>query len=167
MDAGLLIVRLVFGLLMAVHGSQKMFGWFAGPGLGGTASFLESLGFRPGRGFAAANALAELGGGLLLALGLFGPVGPAAIVSVMLVAIVTVHWPHGLLALTNGIELPLLYLAAGLSLSLSGAGGYSLDAVLGLDGWWTPEARATILAAAIIGGVTSLAVRRTPEAAHA
>jgi putative oxidoreductase len=57
MDTGLLIARLVFGLLMAVHGFQKLFGWFGGPGMSGTASFLEGLGFRPGRLFAVANAL--------------------------------------------------------------------------------------------------------------
>ena len=49
MDTGLLIARLVFGLLMAVHGSQKLFGWFGGPGMSGTEAFLEGLGFRPGR----------------------------------------------------------------------------------------------------------------------
>jgi putative oxidoreductase len=78
MDTGLLIARLVFGLLMAVHGSQKLFGWFGGPGMSGTASFLEGLGFRPGRLFAVANALAECGGGVLLALGLFEPIAAAA-----------------------------------------------------------------------------------------
>jgi hypothetical protein len=80
MDTGLLIARLVFGLLMAVHGSQKLFGWFGGPGMSGTAAFLEGLGFRPGRFFAVANALAECVGGILLALGLFEPVAAAAIV---------------------------------------------------------------------------------------
>ena len=48
MDAGLLIARMVFGLLMAAHGSQKLFGWFGGYGLAGTGGFFESLGFRPG-----------------------------------------------------------------------------------------------------------------------
>jgi hypothetical protein len=55
LDAGLLIVRMVFGLLMTMHGSQKLFGWFGSPGTSGTAAFLEGLGFRPGRSFAAAN----------------------------------------------------------------------------------------------------------------
>src|SRR5205814_7539283 len=89
MDTGLLIARLVFGLLMAAHGAQKLFGWFGGHGLAGTAGFLESLGFRPGRVFATAASLAELAGGLLAALGLLGPIGPALIVSVMIVAAMT------------------------------------------------------------------------------
>jgi putative oxidoreductase len=51
-SAGLLAVRIVVGLLMAGHGSQKLFGWFGGHGIAGTGMFFESLGFRPGRFFA-------------------------------------------------------------------------------------------------------------------
>jgi putative oxidoreductase len=64
MDIGLLIARLVFGLLFAAHGCQKLFGWFGGAGTSGTAAFLEGLGFRPGQLFAVANGLAECGGGV-------------------------------------------------------------------------------------------------------
>ena len=168
MDTGLLIARLVFGLLMAVHGSQKLFGWFGGPGMSGTAAFVTRLGFRPGRLFAAANAVAEGGGGVLLAVGLFEPAAAAAIISVMIVAIGTVHWANGLLAATNGIELPLLYLTAALSLALTGPGAYSLDAVLGLGQRWTPQITAIVLAAAVLGGFASLLIRRpAPAVAHA
>ncbi|MCI0430070.1 MAG: DoxX family protein [Rhodospirillales bacterium] len=168
MDAGLLIARLVFGLLMTVHGCQKLFGWFGGPGMRGTAVFLEGLGFRPGRFFALANALAECGGGVLLAFGLFEAGAAALIVSVMIVAIVTVHWRNGLLAFTNGIELPLLYLTAALTLALTGPGDYSLDAVLGLKQWWTPPITAIVLAAGVVGGFGSLVMRRPASTvAHA
>src|SRR5262245_58169174 len=128
MDIGLLIARLVFGLLMAVHGGQKLFGWLGGPGMRGTAAFLEVLGFRPGRWFAVANALSEFLGGVLFALGLLQPVAAGAIVAVMIAAMATVHWRNGLLAATNGIELPLLYLTAAVSLALTGPGDYSIDA---------------------------------------
>jgi putative oxidoreductase len=166
LDTGLLIARLVFGLLMTVHGCQKLFGWFGGPGMRGTAVFLEGLGFRPGRFFAAANALAECGGGVLLALGLFEPAAAAVLVSVMVVAIV--HWQNGLLASTNGIELPLLYLTAALTLALTGPGDYSLDAVLGLRQWWTPQITAIVLAAGVVGGFASIMMRRpAPEVAPA
>ena len=67
---GLLIARVVLGLGMAAHGAQKLLGWFGGYGLTGTGGYFESLGFRPGRTFAAANSLSEVTGGLLLALGL-------------------------------------------------------------------------------------------------
>src|SRR5438552_1156136 len=117
MQAGLLIARLVFGILMAMHGAQKLFGWFGGYGLAGVSGFLETLGFRPGRVFAVAAATSELFAGLLIALGFLGPVGPALMVSVMIVAAGSVHWQHGLFAATNGIELPLLYTAAGVALA--------------------------------------------------
>src|SRR5205823_3541045 len=86
MNEGLLVARLVLGLLMAAHGAQKLFGWFGGYGLTGTAGFFEQLGFRPGRLFAAAAAVGEVVSGVLVALGLFGPVGPALMLSVMIVA---------------------------------------------------------------------------------
>src|SRR4051812_17196357 len=80
-SAGLLVGRLVLGLAMAGHGSQKLFGWFGGYGLTGTGGYLEQLGFRPGRVYAAAAAGTEVVSGLLVALGLLGPVGPALMLS--------------------------------------------------------------------------------------
>ena len=165
-SAGLLVGRLVLGLLMAAHGTQKLFGWFGGHGLAGTGGFFESLGFRPGRAFALAAGLAEVGGGLLLALGLLGPVGPTLVVSVMVVAALRVHWSGGLFAMTNGVELPLLYTAGAIALALTGPGAYSLDALLGLESLWTPAVTVTALAVGLLGGVANLlAVRRTPAAA--
>jgi putative oxidoreductase len=165
MDAGLLLARMVLGLLMAAHGSQKAFGWFGGYGLAGTAGFMESLGFRPGRFFAATAAGTEIAGGVLLALGLLGPLGPALIVSVMIVAIATVHWSHGLFAQNNGIEMPLLYAVTAAALGLIGNGAYSLDALLSLT--WAPEVVYAVLALGIVGGFGNLAIRRTaPTAAH-
>src|SRR5436309_15016709 len=103
MDAGLLVARVVFGLVIAAHGSQKLFGWFGGYGLAGTGGFFESLGFRPGRFFAALAGAGELFGGLLVALGLLGPVGPGLVPSVMIVAVVTVQRPQWLIAAPNWI----------------------------------------------------------------
>ena len=162
MDAGLLLARMVFGLLMAAHGSQKLFGWFGGYGLAGTGGFFESLGFRPGRFFAAAAGATELSAGLLVALGLLGPLGPALIVSVMIVAMATVHWQHGLFAQNNGIEVPLLYAAAAVAIALTGPGAYSLDALLGLG--WPAAVIWTALALGALGGAANLAVRKTEAA---
>ena len=162
MDAGLLIGRVVLGLLMAGHGAQKLFGWFGGYGLTGTGGYLESIGFRPGKTFAAAAAITELVGGLLTAAGFFGPAGPALIVSVMIVAAVTVHWSHGVFAQNNGIELPLLYAAGAATLALAGPGALSLDAAFGLTGLWSPAIVWSVLAAGIVGGFANLALRRTP-----
>jgi len=160
MDLGLVIARMVFGLLMAAHGAQKAFGWFGGYGLAGTGGFFESIGFRPGRLFAAAAAGTEIGAGLLVALGLLGPLGPALIVSVMIVAAASVHWQHGLFAQNNGIEVPLLYAVAAVSLALTGSGTYSLDAALGLTSLWTPAIAWGALVLGAIGGAANLALRR-------
>jgi putative oxidoreductase len=160
MDQGLLIARLVIGLLMAGHGAQKAFGWFGGYGLAGTGGFMESIGFRPGRLFAAAAAYTEVISGVLITLGLLGPVGPALMLPVMIVAAVTVHWNKGLFVTSNGIEVPLLYAAAGVALALTGPGRISLDALLGLQWLSTPVIAWTALVVGAIGGFGNLALRR-------
>jgi putative oxidoreductase len=162
MNEGLLLARAVAGLLMAAHGSQKLLGWFGGYGLNGTGQFLETIGFRPGRTFAALAALAEIGGGILMAVGLFGPIGPALMLSVMIVAAFSVHWQNGVFATTNGIELPLLYATIAAALGLTGFGQYSLDAALGLTPLWTPVVSGIALAVGIIGGIVNLSLRRVP-----
>jgi putative oxidoreductase len=160
MNSGLLIARLVFGLLMTAHGTQKAFGWFGGYGLTGTGGFMESLGFRPGRLFAAAAAWTEIIGGLLLALGLFGPAGAALTLSVMIVAAVTVHWKGGVFAASNGVELPLLYATAAVALGLTGPGRFSLDTILGLDYLSTPLIAVSALVVGVLGAFANLALRR-------
>jgi putative oxidoreductase len=163
-SAGLLVVRLVLGLLMAAHGTQKMFGWFGGHGITATAGFFEQLGFRPGRLFATLAAGTEVASGALVALGLFGPVGPALMLPVMIVAIGSVHWSHGLFAMNNGIELPLLFAAGAFALALTGPGAWSLDALLGLDTLTTSGLAWPLLALGIVGGFANLALRRTARA---
>ncbi len=162
---GLLIARVVIGLVMAAHGAQKLLGWFGGYGLNTTGEFFVQLGFRPGRAFATAASLGEITSGLLVALGFLGPIGPALMISVMIVAIITVHWEHGLFAAKNGIEVPLLYGTAALGLALTGYGSYSLDAWLGIAARWTPMITWTVLGAGALGGLANLALRRRPDAA--
>jgi len=167
MDVGLLLARTVLGLLMAAHGSQKLFGWLGGHGLSGTAGFFEALGFRPGRPFAAMAAATELVSGLLVALGLLGPVGPALMLAVMIVAAISAHWKGGLFAMSNGIEMPLLYATGGATLALTGPGAYSLDARLGLATLWTPAMAWTALALGAAGGAVNLLLRRPAAPAPA
>ena len=77
MELGLLVLRLVVGGLFAAHGAQKLFGWFGGHGLAGTAGFFESIGLRPGRAMALGAGAAEFVGGLLLVVGLVTPAAGA------------------------------------------------------------------------------------------
>jgi len=165
MNEGLLIARLIIGLLMAGHGAQKAFGWFGGYGLEGTGKFMESLGFRPGRLFAGAAAWGEIVSGLLVAAGLFGAVGPALMLAVMIVAAGTVHWKHGVFVTSNGIEVPLIYAAVAIALALTGPGLFSLDALAGLQFLSTPAFAWAALIAGAIGGFANLKLRRVPAAA--
>ncbi len=167
MNAGLLLARSVLGLLMAAHGSQKLLGWFGGHGIALTGGFFEALGFRPGKLFAVVASLTELGSGVLVALGLLGPLGPAGILAVMIVAAGSVHAKNGLFAMTNGVEMPLLYAAGAAALALTGPGAYSLDRLLGLTAAWTPAVRLSVLALGFVGGAVNLMLRRPTPAAPA
>jgi putative oxidoreductase len=160
LSAGLLVARIVIGLLMAGHGSQKLLGWFGGHGIAGTGTFFEALGFRPGRLFATVAATTEIVSGILIALGLFGPVGPALMLSVMIVAAVSVHWKNGIWAQAGGIELALFYGTVAVALALTGFGSYSLDAALGLQSLYTPTLAVVALAIGFLGGVGNLLARR-------
>ncbi|HXW76756.1 MAG TPA: DoxX family protein, partial [Candidatus Eremiobacteraceae bacterium] len=150
MEIALLIARLLVGLGLAAHGAQKLFGWFGGYGLKGTGGFFESLGFRPGPLFAAAAGLGEFGGGLLTALGLGGPIGPALIVMVMLVAIFTVHITKGFFVTNGGYELNLTIIAAALLIAFAGPGAWSFDTMLNIGAVWTDSLRWIAMGVAVV-----------------
>lgn len=130
-DAGLLILRVVVGLLLFGHGAQKLFGWFGGYGLKGTTGWIGSMGMQPAAVWAFLAGLSEMGGGLLLAIGFLNPLGPLGIVAAMAVATIKVHWTKGIWAGNGGMELPLTNIAAALAVAFAGPGAYSLDALLG------------------------------------
>ncbi len=160
MDIALLIVRLVIGLGMAAHGAQKLFGWFGGYGLAGTGGFFEGLGFKPGKLFAAAAGLGEVGSGLLIALGIGGALGPAVLVMVMLVAIATVHISKGFFVTNGGWELNAAYISVALMLAFTGFGAYSLDRVLGLNILTDPRQAWIAMGAAVVLALLNLLARR-------
>ena len=127
---GLLLVRLVVGLLFIGHGAQKLFGWFGGYGPKGTGGWMESVGMKPGIVMAVAAGLMELAGGALFAFGLFTPLAAVLIALTMLGAIVKVHAKNGIWATANGYEYPLVLLVVVIGIALTGAGAYSLDAII-------------------------------------
>jgi putative oxidoreductase len=144
----LLVVRLVIGALFVGHGTQKLFGWFGGHGLEGTAGFFESLGLRPGRQHAMVAGASEAGGGALLAAGLATPAAAAAITGVMATAIRTVHAPNGPWVSEGGWEYPAVVIAAVALLAELGPGPLSLDAARGDDMHGTRWALAALAAGA-------------------
>jgi putative oxidoreductase len=164
MNIAILVVRVVVGVGFAAHGAQKLFGWFGGYGLAGTGGFFESIGLKPGILSAGAAGFGEFGGGLLVALGLGGPIGPALMIAVMTVAAITVHLPHGFFVANNGFELPLVYASFAVLVALWGFGTYSLDAVLG-TGWLSTERNDLVAIVAAVGvGVLIALARRPPPA---
>jgi putative oxidoreductase len=129
---GVLIVRLVVGGLLAGHGAQKLFGWFGGPGIEGTAGWLEGLRLRPATTWARIAGGSEFGGGLLTALGFLNPLGPIAAMGAMGMAWAKVHLGKPVWTTTGGAELPLTNIATLTALSLAGPGKLSLDSLLGV-----------------------------------
>lgn len=122
-NAALLGSRLVLGSYLAVHGAQKLFGSFEGPGLDAAAGFFDKIGLTPGREMAILASSTELGGGLLTATGIAYPIGPLAIIGAMSVASVT-HRANGPLAKNNGWEHPLTNAAAAAALAAAGSPGW-------------------------------------------
>ncbi len=125
-----LILRVPVGLILAAHGAQKLFGWFGGNGLAGTAGWLSSMGMEPGLLMAILAGSAEFFGGLALVLGLL--TRPAALVAAftMLVAIFSVHISNGLFAADGGYEYALTLMVALLALAVQGGGYLSIDKAL-------------------------------------
>jgi putative oxidoreductase len=162
MDIGLLLLRLAVGLTLVAHGTQKLFGWFGGPGLSATGQFFTVLGFPPGRRHALMAALGETVSGALLAVGLATPAAAAVVVSVMLVAIVTVHLGKGFFAQNGGYEYPLVLAVAALTLAFTGPGSLSIDALVELERSGTFWGVAALLAGLVGGSTALLEWRKAP-----
>ncbi len=115
--------------------------------------------------FATLAGLGEFVSGILVVLGLFGPIGPALLLAVMLVAMGQ-NLKNGFFAMNQGIELPLLYGAAGVALAFTGPGAYSLDAALGLGELSSPDIGAIALIVGILGALGAQLVRQPAPAAR-
>lgn len=161
--AGLLILRVVIGVIMIGHGAQKAFGWWGGPGIAGWTSAMTRMRIRPAWAWAYISMLGEIGGGILLILGLLTPLACAAIAGSMLVAIYLVHLPRGFWVSKGGYEFNLAILAAIVALALVGPGDASLDAALRIH---LPEpVTLIVLTVGVLAGVgAALGLRQPIEA---
>ncbi|MFI9200842.1 DoxX family protein [Streptomyces sp. NPDC053048] len=127
LSLGLLLLRLMVGIIMVGHGTQKLFGWFGGPGLETTGKFFSEAGYPRGKAMALIAGLSETLGGLGLILGFLTPLAAAAILGTMVNAL-GVTW--GEFFLPKGVEFTLLVALCATALALTGPGAYAVDRYL-------------------------------------
>ena len=164
MNLGLLLLRLAVGLTLAAHGTQKLFGWFSGPGLTATSQFFTMLGFPPGRRHAFTAGLAEIVSGVLLAVGFLTPLAAAATIAVMVVAVFTVHLSKGFFNQNGGYEYNLVLSVAALALAFTGPGSMSFDTFLNYSYSGTVWGVAAFLVGVVCGAIP-LFERKASESA--
>jgi putative oxidoreductase len=131
-DVGLVVLRLVLGVIFIAHGAQKLFGSFGGPHISGFAKMLGQLGVKPAEPMAILAGLAEFVGGILVIVGFLTPLAALALIVVMIVAVLAVHLKNGFFNTNGGYEFNLALVGMTLTLLIAGAGAYSLDNVLGI-----------------------------------
>ncbi len=133
-DLGLLVLRLVIGLVFAAHGAQKALGWWGGPGWAGWTGALRHMGIR------------------------LTPLAAAALIGQSLVIIFAVHWAKGFWNSNGGWEFPIALAAGAVAIAATGPGAISLDAALGLA--LAEPVRLALAALALLGGLVALAIPR-------
>jgi putative oxidoreductase len=152
-DLALLVLRVAVGVVISMHGFMKL-GWVGkGGSPAGVAGWFDGqLGFKPGIFWAWVAIFAEALGGVLVALGLFGPFPAAAVTADLVVVTIVAHVPKGFWSGNGGWEFPVPLAAGAFAIALIGNGAYSLDRVLGLtysDGlvgvWWILMAVGVVL----------------------
>jgi putative oxidoreductase len=161
-DLALLLLRVLVGVTFSLHGFQKLFGWFGGGGIDGTAAWFRGLGFGTGRAAAVLAGSGEIAGGLGLALGLLTPLSAAAMAGTMTTAALVNRAEAGFWSVNKGWELNGYLIAVAAAVAVAGPGRYSVDQLLGLTAWSGPL---TGLGAVLLGGLGGWArwvTRRQP-----
>ncbi|MGH2450603.1 MAG: DoxX family protein [Candidatus Limnocylindria bacterium] len=167
-DLALLVLRVAIGGVVMAHGLMKL-GWVGqGGSVAGTGGWFDSIGLKPGLFWAAVATFAEAAGGLLMVLGLGGPLGPGLVAADMVVVTIVAHWSQGFWVMggKTGIEFPLPLAAGAFAVMLLGHGAWSLDAALGLS---YPAALlpawAVLMAVGAVAAIVAWKVFSAPKAA--
>jgi len=128
------MIRFFTGLFLVPHGAQKLFGWFGGGGLSGTAGFFsQNLGLEPGMFWAVLVGGTEFFGGLCLAIGFLTRPAALAVAVLMAVAVIRVHLGNGFFATAGGYEYALLWGLIALAITMRGGGRMSVDRAIGRE----------------------------------
>jgi putative oxidoreductase len=167
MRAGRLIARVIVGGLFIGHGTQKLFGWFGGPGPEGFEKVVTKLELHPPRRNVLAASLAETVGGAMFAAGALTPVAGAMLTGVMITAIRKVHFPNGLWNTDGGYEFNLALIAAIAALVDGGPGALSVDRALGIDETGPGWALASLVGGAAASTLVIEMGRRSAQAQQA
>jgi putative oxidoreductase len=163
-DAGLLLLRVLVGVTFALHGFQKLFGWFGGGGLDGTAAWFASLGFGSGRSAALLAGGGEVAGGLGLAAGLLTPLAAAAMAGTMTTAALVNNAEAGFWSVNKGWELNGYLIVVAAAVAVAGPGAYSVDHLLGLEQLAGPVVGGGAVLLGIAGGWLRWISRDRPDA---
>ena len=167
MKIGRLVARTVIGGLFIGHGTQKLFGWFGGPGLEGTEQMMGALDMRPTRPNALAAGISETAGGTLLIAGAATPLAASSLIGTMLTAIRKVHKDQGVWAAQGGWEYNAVLIAALVALIDTGPGELSVDAGLGHEQWGPGWALGGLALGAAASTAAIALGRRAPTAEDA
>lgn len=131
LSLGLLILRLVVGGTLGVHGLQKVFGLFGGPGIDQFARVLGDQGYTSQTTILSwVGGITEIAGGGLLVLGLFTPAAAAALLAVTANAVYLKYIggeQYFLGANNTGYEYHVALAGASLALLFTGPGGAAID----------------------------------------
>ena len=164
-SSALLLVRVVIGVVMIAHGRNH---WLGGGKIAGTARWFGGLGLRQPILQAWTSVVTELGAGLLLIAGLFTPLACAATISVMLVAGLLAHRPHGFFVFRDGYEYVLVLAVVSVALAMLGPGRFALDSTLDIAvAGWAGGGVAVGVAMAATAGLLATFWRPVPKKAAA
>jgi len=158
-DLALAALRIVVGGVVMQHGLLKLGLVGQGGSVKGVAGWFNGMGLRPGLFWALVAVVAEALGGLLMVVGLGGPLGPGIVAGDLVVVTIVAHVPQGFWAGGGkvGWEFPLPLATAAFAVALLGSGAWSLDAAFGLT--YSDTLRWTWLAIVAVGVVLALGAK--------